>query len=243
MNTKALATTNYQDTSTIVNLVLDGLTSEHSKRAYEKALTDFLAWHAEQGRPPLSKAVVQRYKVVLEKSGLSPSAVNLRLSAIRKLAAEAADNGLVDQVLANGIKAVKGVKTAGVRAGNWLTREQAQTLINAPDVETLKGLRDRALLAVLIGCGLRRSEAAALDFAHVQQRDGRWVVVDLTGKGKRVRTVLMPSWAKAALDAWTEAAGINDGRLFRSIHKGGYVNGESMTAQAVADVVREYADL
>jgi integrase/recombinase XerD len=81
--------------------------------------------------------------VVLEESGLSPSAVNLRLSAIRKLAAEAADNGLVDQALANGIKAVKGVKTAGVRAGNWLTREQAQTLINAPDVETLKGLHDR----------------------------------------------------------------------------------------------------
>jgi integrase/recombinase XerD len=247
MDEKALV--NYQDTSAVVALVLDSLTSEHSKRAYAKALTDFLAWHAEQGRPPLSKAVVQRYKMLLEESGLAPSTANLRLSAIRKLAAEAADNGLTDQVLANGIKAVKGVKTAGVRAGNWLSREQAQTLINAPDVETLKGLRDRALLAVLIGCGLRRSEAAALDFAHVQQRDGRWVIVDLTGKGKRVRAVPMPSWAKAALDAWTEAAclrrqaGINAGRLFRSIHKGGYVNGESVSAQAIADVVREYADL
>jgi site-specific recombinase XerD len=241
MNTKALA--NYQNTDAIVNLVLDGLTSEHSKRAYSKALEDFLVWHAEQGRPPLSKALVQRYKAVLEENGLAPSTVNLRLSAIRKLAAEAADNGLVDQALANGIKAVKGVKTAGVRAGNWLTREQAQTLINAPDVETLKGLRDRAILAVLIGCGLRRSEAAALDFAHIQQRDGRWVVVDLVGKGKRIRTVPMPSWCKAALDAWTEAAGINAGRLFCSIHKGGYVNGESMSAQAIADVVSEYAGL
>jgi site-specific recombinase XerD len=243
MSTKALATTNYQDTNAIVSLALDGLTSEHSKRAYGKALDDFLAWHAEQGQPSLSKALVQRYKVVLEDSGLAPSTINLRLSAIRKLAAEAADNGLVDQVLANGIKAVKGVKTAGVRAGNWLSREQAQALLNAPDVETLKGLRDRALLAVLIGCGLRRSEAAALDFAHVQQRDGRWVIVDLVGKGKRTRTVPMPSWCKAALDAWTEVAGINAGRLFRSIHKGGYVNGESMTAQAIADVVREHADL
>jgi site-specific recombinase XerD len=75
------------------------------------------------------------------------------------------------------------------------------------------------------------------------------VIVDLVGKGKRVRAVPMPSWAKAALDTWTEAAclrrqaGITDGRLFRSIHKDGYVNGESMTAQAIADVVREYADL
>jgi integrase/recombinase XerD len=68
-----------------------------------------------------------------------------------------------------------------VRSGNWLDREQAQTLINAPSVETLKGLRDRAILAVLVGCGLRRSEAARLTFDHVAQREGRWVVVDLVG--------------------------------------------------------------
>jgi integrase len=149
----------------------------------------------------------------------------------------------MDQALANGIKAVRGVKTAGVRSGNWLGREQAQTLINSPDVETLKGLRDRAILAVMVGCGLRRSEVAGLTFDHVAQREGRWVVVDLVGKGNRTRTVPMPSWAKAALDAWTEAAGISEGRLFRSVNKGGYVDGDSMTAQAVADVVREYADL
>jgi len=233
--------TTYQDTSAIVNLVLDGLTSEHSRRAYERALVDFLAWHAEQGRPPLSKALVQRYKRKLQGDGLAPSTINLRLSAIRKLAREAADNGLIDALLANGIKAVKGVKSAGVRSGNWLTREQAQTLLNAPDVDTLKGLRDRAILAVLIGCGLRRSEVAALTFSHVAQREGRWVVVDLVGKGNRTRTVPMPSWAKAALDQWTETADLTECRIFRRIHKGGYVNGTKMSPQAVADVVREYA--
>jgi len=130
--------TTYEDTDAIVRLVLDGLTSEHSKRAYEKALTDFLAWHAEQGLPPLSKALVQRYRVKLESDGLAPSTVNLRLSAIRKLAREAADNGLIDPLLANGIKAVKGVKAAGVRSGNWLTREQAQAqLIHSEKVAAL----------------------------------------------------------------------------------------------------------
>ena len=232
-----------QDTQAVINLVLDGLTSEHSKRAYEKALTDFLAWHTEQGRPALSKALVQRYKVVLEDSGLSSSTVNQRLSAIRKLAAEAADNGLVDPLLANGIRAVRGVKAAGVRVGNWLTREQAQELLDAPDVETLKGLRDRAILAVLIGCGLHRSEAAALDFAHVRQRDGRWVVVDLVGKGNRTRTIPMPSWCKAALDAWTTAANITGGRVFRAVNKGGYLDGDSMTPQAIRDVVAHCAAL
>jgi site-specific recombinase XerD len=243
MSTNALTTKAQTDIQPIIDLVLDGLTSEHSKRAYEKALVDFLAWHADQGRPALTKALVQSYRAKLQGDGLAPSTINQRLSAIRKLAREAADNGMIDQALANGIKAVRGIKSAGVRSGNWLTREQAQELINTPNVETLKGLRDRAILAVLVGCGLRRSEVAELTFDRVAQREGRWVICDLVGKGNRTRTVPMPSWAKAALDAWTEAAAISEGRVFRSIHKGGYVNGGSMTAQAVADVVREYADL
>jgi len=238
----------YRDAGAIVGLVLDGLTSEHSKRAYERALTDFFAWHAEQGRPQLSKAVVQRYKAKLQDSGLAPSTVNLRLSAIRKLAVEAADNGLIDPLLAGGIARVKGVKSAGVRSGNWLPKEQAQALLNAPDGDTLKGLRDRAILAVLVGCGLRRSEMAALTFDHVAQREGRWAIVDLVGKGNRVRTVPMPSWAKAAIDEWTQAVAtaaepMKSGFIFRRIHKGGYVNGDQMSPQAIADVVREYARL
>ncbi len=83
--------------------------------------------------------------------------------------------------------------------------KQAQTLLNAPDITTTKGLRDRAILAVLLGCGLRRSEVAALTFAHVQQRDGRWCIVDLVGKHGRVRTVPMPTWVKVAIDAWTSS--------------------------------------
>lgn len=76
-----------------------------------------------------------------------------------------------------------------MRAGNWLSLNQAQTLLNASDITTLKGLRDRAIIAVLLGCALRRSEVAALTMAHIQQRDGRWCIVDLYGKHGRVRTI------------------------------------------------------
>jgi site-specific recombinase XerD len=69
---------------------------------------------------------------------------------------------------------------------NWLSIRQAQMLLNAPDVSTNKGLRDRVILAVLLGCGLRRSEVAALTFGHIRQRDGRWCIVDLVGKQGRV---------------------------------------------------------
>jgi integrase len=105
--------------------------------------------------------------------------------------------------------------------GNWLTARQAQTLLNAPDATTTKGLRDRAILAVLLGCGLRRSEVAALATGHVQQRDGRWCIVDLRGKHGRVRTVPMPTWVKVATDAWTSAAGIAEGYVFRPVNRAG----------------------
>ena len=125
---------------------------------------------------------------------------------------EIADNGLLAPDLAAGIQRVKSAKSIGVGMGNWVSQKQAQALLNTPDITTLKGLRDRAIIAVLVGCGLRRSEVAARTMFHVQQRDGRWVILDLVSKHKRVRTVPMPTWTKVAIDAWTARAGIN-GRL------------------------------
>lgn len=239
MNALAVVTINpYRP---IIQMVTDGLTSPKSKLAYSKSNTDFLAWCDDEGRS-FNKATVQNYKTVLEARGLAPSSINQQLSAIRKLAAEAADNGLLDSALASGIANVKGVKQAGIRAGNWLSKEQAQDLLNAPNLATLKGVRDRAILAVMIGAGLRRSEVATLTFEHIQQRDARWVIVDLVGKGNRVRTVPIPSWTKAALDVWSAQGYASVGHVFRAIHKGGYINGESMTAQAIRDVVKEYGD-
>ncbi len=242
MSDNSLTIQSTNDPKAIIQLVLDGLTSEHSKRAYSKALLDFVDWYIAQGRPGLNKATIQAYKVILVKSGLSNSTVNLRMSALRKFSQEAADNGLLDQSIANGVSKVKGVSQKGVRAGNWLTKEQAQNLLNSPNVSTLKGLRDRAILAVMIGAGLRRSEVADLTFEHIQQRESRWVIVDLLGKGNRVRTVPIPSWAKAAIDEWALTGSLElKGQVFRRINKGDRIMGESITPQAVRDVVAEYS--
>ena len=226
----------------IVQLVLDSMSSVHTRRAYERALHDFLGWYRDTHQAILNKATVQRYAAELQASGLSAANINQRLSAIRKLATEAADNEVIPEPLANGIKNVKGVRQEGHRTGNWLTKEQAQKLINLPDIETTKGLRDRAILAVLIGCGLRRTEAAQLTCEHIQQREGRWILVDLVGKRNKVRSVPMPSWTKAALDAWTAAAGIEQGRVFRRVNRGGALAGPRMSDQAIANLVRQYGD-
>ena len=157
------------------------------------------------------------WRVALEARGLGSVSINVRITAVRKLAAEAADNGLLAPELAAGIARVKSAKSMGVRTGNWLSLKQAQALLNTPDITTMKGLRDRAIIAVLLGCGLRRSEVAALTIGHIQQRDGRWCIVDLFGKHGHVRTVPMPAWVKVAIDAWTSPAGVVDGHVFRPV--------------------------
>ena len=82
-----------------------------------------------------------------------PLAISVRITTVRKLAVEAADNGLLSPDLAAGSARVKGVKSKGVRVGKRLSIRQAQMVLNTPDLSTKKGLRDRAMLAVLLGCG------------------------------------------------------------------------------------------
>ena len=101
-----------------------------------------------------------------------------------------------------------------------------------------KGKRDRALLAVLIGCGLRRREATKLTIDHIQLRDARWAIVDLIGKGGRVRTIPKPSWTKSTIDSWNEAVGIDSGTVFRAINKSGRVTGNSITPRGIFELVQ-----
>src|SRR5437879_9491431 len=157
-------------------LVLDSVSSPITKRVYNMALNEFMDWFQQAPRPGFTKATVSAWRASLEARGLGSSSIIIRMSAIRKLAAEAADNGLLDPELAAGISRVKSVKSVGIRVGNWLTLRQAQALLSAPDIAMVKGLRDRAILAVLLGCGLRRSEVAALTFHRVHPRDGRWCI-------------------------------------------------------------------
>src|SRR3954453_16086879 len=201
-------------------MVLDSVSSPITRRVYNLGLSEFFEWYGREPRPGFTKAIVAAWRVALEARGLGTVSINVRITAVRKLAVEAADNGLLAPDLANGISRVKGVASKGIRLGNWLSVQQAQKLLNAPDATTTKGRRDRAILAVLLGCGLRRSEVAALTMNHVQQRDGRWCIVDLVGKHGRVRTVPMPTWVKVAIDAWTAMAGVTDGHVFRPVNRG-----------------------
>src|SRR6266568_1517475 len=169
--------------------VLNSLNSTDAKRGYRHAIDEFVDWYCLEPRLAFNRIVVLRYRSHLESRQLAPGTINLRLGAVRRLAYEAADCGLLSADLAAGIRRVKGVKKLGMRLGNWLTAEQGHALWQAPDSHRLKGKRDRALLALLLACGLRRHEAVALTLDHLRKSEEHWAIVDLVGKECHIRTV------------------------------------------------------
>src|SRR5436309_8693487 len=137
--------------------VLNSLAAVSSQESYGHAIDEFITWYCSEPRLSFSRAVVLRYRINLEQRNLAPSTINVRLAAVRRLAYEAADNGLLSPELAAGIRRVKGAKRLGVRIGNWLTLQQSKALLGEPLSDSLRGKRDRAILALLVGCGLRRA--------------------------------------------------------------------------------------
>ena len=224
----------------VLSLVTDSVHSQHTRRAYRSAVTDFLLWCHSAGPATFSKAAVQEYRTTLESRNLSASSIKVQMSAIRRLAAEMADNGLLDPQTALVIAKVRSPHRNGVRLGNWLSLRQAEDLLALPVAHSLKGKRDRAALSVLVGAGLRRSELCALRFDHLQQREGRWVIADLVGKHDRIRTVPVPGWCKAAIDAWTAAAQLTTGHVLRPLNKAGRITGDFLTPGSVYHLVKSY---
>jgi len=192
--------------------VLNSLASPGSRRVYEFALDQFIAWYCSEPRLAFNRIVVTRYRMYLESRSLAASTINQQLAAVRRLAHEAADAGLLSPELAAGISRVRGVKQLGFRVGNRLSADECSAVLSRASGTSLRAKRDYAMLAILFGCGLRRSELVGLDVNDVQIRQGHWAIVDLFGKGGHIRTVPIPLWVKAALDEWTVAAGISEGK-------------------------------
>jgi integrase len=184
---------------------------------------------------------VVRYRSFLESLSLSAATINLHLTAIRRLADEATESGWLSPELVTGIRRVKGIKRLGRKIGNWLTVNQAQELLNAVAQNTLQGRRDGAMLGLLLGCGLRRSEVVGLRLDQLQLRESHWVIVDLVGKGGRIRTVPVPNWCKGLVDVWLRDSGVNEGKVFRRVLKNGARQDAGVTANVVWYAVKRCA--
>jgi integrase len=219
--------------------VLNSLPSPSSQRSYDHAIREFIEWYCSEPRLAFNKIVVTRYRISLEQAHYASSTINLRLAAVRRLAYEAADAGLLSPDLAAGIRRVKGAKKHGIRAGNWLTAEQGKNLLQVFNRELLRGKRDYAMIAVLLGCGLRRAELAAVSVQDLQQREEHWVFADLVGKGAHVRTIPIPNWVGDAVHLWLSAAEITNGPIFRAINKAGRIPVAGFSPKVIWEVVKE----
>lgn len=226
----------------LIPLVCNTLPSEHSRRAYTRALRDFLAF-AEAQKQPFSRPLVQAWVASLHAMGRSPSTVNQALSAVKTLAKEAGRSGWLDYATEGGIRDVEGMPRRGTRLGHWLSIEQARKLLAAPDRNTTKGRRDYILLALMIGTGARRGELATLTLDHLQQREGVWLLADIWGKGMRMRSLPLPAWLWTPMLAWAaEVKGNGRQYLIPQLDYKGTIMGEkAISEQRMFALATEYS--
>ena len=218
--------------------VLNSLGSPASRRVYEYAIDQFIAWYCSEPRLAFNPSWWFATACTWKRGGWRTNTINQQLAAVRRLAHEAADSGLLSPELAAGINRVKGVRQLGFRSGNWLSAEQSSEVLKHACGDGMRAKRDYAMLAMLFGCGFRRSELVGLELDEIQMRQGHWAVVDLIGKGGHIRTVPIPEWVKVALDQWTRAAGVTEGRIFRAVARMGKVWGKGISQNVVWYVVK-----
>lgn len=238
--TSADSTPAYSRFDELRRAVLNGVAADNSKRSYALALDELSAFCAYR-QQPVSRTLILEFKAAMLERDLNSSTINVKLSAVRKLVEEAKRAGVLGAEEASHMTDIPNVPQRGARLGNWLTKEQARELLAVPDRSTLKGKRDYVILALLTGCALRRTELATLSVETIQLREGRWVLADLSGKGRRIRTVAVPIWVKQGINTWMAAAKIEDGRLLRRVSKSGKVHGAGLSDWAVWSVVEQAA--
>ena len=190
----------------LIDMVLSQVVSQETRRVYNSRLIEFLRRRdsVERGVTGLTREGVGNHLTWMDEQGHGVSARNQALSACKLLAKEAEMRGLITGDAYRAIKLIEYVKQPGVRMGNWLSEEELVKFYLLPDRNTLGGLRDAVILGLLVGCGLRRTEAATITWDRYQERENRMVLVDLIGKGNRIRSVVVPEWVERDMNNWHE---------------------------------------
>lgn len=166
--------------------------SHATQRAYSAHIHAYLARGA-----PLSREHISQWLHERKQAGAGPVTLNIAIAAIKLLAREVWLRGLLDGNAYNAIADIRSERKLQTRLGQWTDEQGVEQLL-----EACADLRERALIAVMCGCGLRRAEVASLRWSHYQERVGRMCIVDLLGKGGRMRTVAVPSWASEIIDEY-----------------------------------------
>lgn len=219
--------------TSLIDSALKALPSPNTRSSYAKGIADMYAF--ADGRP-ITLSLLHEWRLSMAGT-LAAGSVNARITAARCLILHAKNAGAIDVDEAWELLQIKGLPHRGVRAGNWLSVTQLRRLLAVPSGSHLRSRRNYCILAVFAGCGIRLDELARLEVETIQQRDGRWLLVNLLGKGGRVRTVAVPGWVKLAIDGWLKAAKITEGRVIRQLT----LDPAGLSTNGIRDIVRKAA--
>ena len=234
---------NSPDLQKMVMSVVNQRQNQNSRQTYYTALTKFFNWYSAGDNQGITAEIIREYLLYLENSGKSKSTISTSLSVLRQLFKDLRRLEVIDEKIYNDLLEIKFKRQIGQRHKTWLEQEEVQKLLNNLNSEKMSIVRDRALIAVMTGCGLRRFEISDLKITQMKQVQGRWAFTDIKGKGERYRTVAIPEYAMKCLEEWldiSKTVGKTD-RIFFSIRKNGEIGNTMITPQGIRDIVAKHS--
>lgn len=212
--------------------------NEHTRRIYQYQAGKLCRWYEDTGRTGIDERVISDYADYLLQTSNTVAPINQGLLILVKVTRWLADHGIVDGNTAYFATTMTRLRQEQPHPRRW-DNETLKSLINAPDAATAKGARDRAIMAVLFGCGLQRGECARLRYDQLQAGQLTNVIV----KYGKVKTVALPGWVSEALDWWLSESGITSGPLFPGFYRGqSSLRSAPMSSQSIYDLVCFYAN-
>ena len=239
----AIIAKNSPDLQKMVMSVVNQRQNQNSRQTYYTALTQFFNWHSAGDNQGITAEIIREYLLYLENNGKSKATISTTLSVLRQLFKDLRRLEVIDEKIYHDLLEIKFKRPLGQRHKTWLEQEDVQKLINNLDSEKMSIVRDRALIAIMTGCGLRRFEVSDLKITQMKQVQRRWAFTDIKGKGDRYRTVAIPEYSMKCLDEWLEISkhmGKTD-RIFFSVRKNGEIGNTMITPQGIRDIVVKHS--
>ena len=238
-----IITKNSPDLLKMVMSVVNQRQNQNSRQTYYTALTKFFDWYVSGDNEGINADVIREYLLYLENRGKSRATISTSLSVLRQLFKDLRRLRVIDEKIYNDLLEIKFKRPLGQRHKTWLEQEEVQKLLTNLNSEKMSILRDRALIAVMTGCGLRRFEVSDLKITQMKQLQKRWVFADIKGKGDRYRTVAIPEYAMKCLEEWLDISktAVKTDRIFFSIRKNGEIGNTMITPQGIRDIVAKHS--
>ena len=230
----------------IVLAIVNQKQNENTRQNYASALTQFFRWYRNTEYSELSPEVIREYILYMKHCGHAKSTIATKLSITKQLFRELWKSGIIDNDTYTNLMEIKIKGQRGQRVKTWLSHEEVQLFLRSIQNNSHRTIRDRAILATMLGSGLRRFEVSELECSQIGKVEGRWAFTDIKGKGERYRTVAIPEWCINLIKKWLEIreelAGNFTEKLFFSIRKNGTPGNTKISPQAIRDLTKKYSN-